>query len=460
MSNDWYIKFYSMHRIGAREQFQVACFEILRKKYPNNIFNIIRVSKGDQGIDIISKDPITKQKTIYQCKFFDQPSIRSSQRQNIKESFERAHSANDNFDKWSLCVAVDLSNDELEWWEKWQKGKQEETNIIIELLAGSTLIAISKEVECYNYIFGDTFKDQISDLHKYFIKSKVNNLNIPIYDNISYESLIIGFLIDGSEHITSAIANNQFESNEEYLKEIITLTQIKREAVRKGFEEQLKKIYTFILSYSKKAQLRNEILSVFWGTQNKNTTIDLLEFNEKLEVIIDLYSFNENFDDIQKRIFQKIILYELFVGGADLLNGLQTAKKYFFILKNVKDKILVVFTSGEISKNTEEDINNILLDLKRGITILVVYLNKDMSQFNGTFVMYDSLQKNWNQSTKRAFCISSSVSSNSFLHKRINSIAEINDISVNKETKLFFPLISEKTLTFLKSILFGNMHEK
>lgn len=88
---------------GAREIFEKLCTNLLQAQHGEDAHNI-RVSQGDEGIDILVGDfqfPIDN----YQCKYFID-GIGSSQKAQIEHSFDRAiHSENYSMQKWILCVS-------------------------------------------------------------------------------------------------------------------------------------------------------------------------------------------------------------------------------------------------------------------------------------------------------------------------------------------------------------------
>lgn len=95
---------------GAREIFEKLCTNLLQAQHGEDAHNI-RVSQGDEGIDILVGDfqfPIDN----YQCKYFID-GIGSSQKAQIEHSFDRAiHAENYSMQKWILCVPCSFSSAE------------------------------------------------------------------------------------------------------------------------------------------------------------------------------------------------------------------------------------------------------------------------------------------------------------------------------------------------------------
>lgn len=115
---------------GAREQFENICAKLFRSEHPHATG--VRVHRGDGGIDVYEGE-FTSGEGIHvvQVKFFSN-GIRESQQQEIRESFTRCL-ANTQFttNEWTLYLPVDLSVDELHWFDKWSKAKKSEYGIDI-----------------------------------------------------------------------------------------------------------------------------------------------------------------------------------------------------------------------------------------------------------------------------------------------------------------------------------------
>jgi len=103
---------------GAREQFENLCAQLIRSQSPTATG--IRVHRGDGGIDVY-EGKFTGEEGIhvFQVKYFPN-GIGKSQRNEVKESFTRCRT-NTQFTtkKWTLCLPVDLSIEETEWFSRW-----------------------------------------------------------------------------------------------------------------------------------------------------------------------------------------------------------------------------------------------------------------------------------------------------------------------------------------------------
>ena len=456
MSNDWYSKFFHQHGIGAREKFQEACFEILSKKYPSYSLHLIRVSQGDQGIDILSTHKTTGEKTIYQCKFFDSAKLGSAQKQQIKESFTRAYSANASFQKWSLCIPIEFSVQDFEWWNHWST----EQDMEIELLDGPNLILFSKEVHLYNQIFAEDVKQQIAEIHAKWMNEPNPPFLFPKNKSTTKDNSILGFLLDCSEQMTLAISKNTFEKKEDLLERILNQFYFQKSALSKNNPELLQKILTFFLGYSKRSKSRGELFSILFEIENFVTeTVDLFAFGDTKETFLDLLTLNSHFESIKKKILENVSKNNLFTGGADLENGLSTSLKYFEMHPHIQNKILVILTTGEITKDSENQVLEIAEDLKKNVIVFVIYLNQNKNSFGKSFQLYDSIGANWDNSASRAFHLASEITSDPFIYNKTKAICELNQIEYTDTSKFFFPMIPEKTLTFLKYLVLGEMDE-
>ncbi len=114
---------------GAREQFENLCGQLIRSQSPTATG--IRVHRGDGGIDVYEgKFTGGEGIHVFQVKYFPN-GIGKSQRNEVRESFTRCRT-NTQFTtkRWTLCLPVDLSVEETEWFSKWvQEQAQHEIDI-------------------------------------------------------------------------------------------------------------------------------------------------------------------------------------------------------------------------------------------------------------------------------------------------------------------------------------------
>lgn len=140
---------------GAREEFERLCEDVLKKEYP--LYNVhgVKVSQGDGGIDVFIGD-INSSMDVYQCKFFIDE-IGSSQKTQIKDSFEKVMSEyGDNINKWILCVPCELTRQNYEWWSDYKAEKENEYDVVLDLLTENDLLDLLKKHNLYDEYFGLT----------------------------------------------------------------------------------------------------------------------------------------------------------------------------------------------------------------------------------------------------------------------------------------------------------------
>lgn len=106
---------------GARAAFEHACEKIIQWKNPSKTVRGIRVHQGDGGIDVYVGDFGTAPIDVYQCKYFID-GIDDSQKQQIRNSYKTAVSSTDfKVNDWYLCLPINLSIQETQWFEGWAK---------------------------------------------------------------------------------------------------------------------------------------------------------------------------------------------------------------------------------------------------------------------------------------------------------------------------------------------------
>lgn len=105
------------------DRFENLCNDLLMREFDG--VKSIEGAGGDDGIDGF-KGEITGKITIYQHKFLTKR-IRSSEKRQIKKSYQRAKDENPGIEKWVLLIATEFTPKEQEWFEKEIK---EDTNEI------------------------------------------------------------------------------------------------------------------------------------------------------------------------------------------------------------------------------------------------------------------------------------------------------------------------------------------
>jgi hypothetical protein len=103
---------------GAREQFEKLCAQLICSLDPTA--RTVRNEGGDGGIDVFVGDQANPAGiTIFQVKYFPN-GLKDSQKQQVRESFRHCRdNAQFGIQEWILCVPLDLSQSEIEWFSQW-----------------------------------------------------------------------------------------------------------------------------------------------------------------------------------------------------------------------------------------------------------------------------------------------------------------------------------------------------
>lgn len=155
---------------GAREIFEKICTQLLHTCFGSDAHNI-RVSQGDEGIDVLVG---TFEKPIdnYQCKYFID-GLGNSQKQQVRESFKRAIEASDyKMKKWILCVPCTLSAKEFKWWSEWSEQQHKCYHIDLELYEGGYLISQLKKHDIYDQAFDNDLRQKLDEILAYIESEK------------------------------------------------------------------------------------------------------------------------------------------------------------------------------------------------------------------------------------------------------------------------------------------------
>ena len=152
MEFDFQYLIYKYTLAGAREKFEQICTRLLQRIHGANAHDP-RPSQGDDGIDVMVGDfsaPIE----VWQCKYFPRE-LGDAQKNQIREAFRRAQeSTKFTMKRWTLCVPIDLSTKEFEWWSKWKAEREQKTGIPMELWDGSYLLNLLRDQKLYAEVFG------------------------------------------------------------------------------------------------------------------------------------------------------------------------------------------------------------------------------------------------------------------------------------------------------------------
>jgi hypothetical protein len=114
---------------GAREKFEEMVSQLIHVERPDS--QRIRIVKGDGGLDSFEgtlTDP--NGIDVFQVKYFP-AKIDDAQKNQIRESFATVHDSKKfKVKSWTLCLPIDLSLDETEWFDRWVQ-RQADTGIDI-----------------------------------------------------------------------------------------------------------------------------------------------------------------------------------------------------------------------------------------------------------------------------------------------------------------------------------------
>lgn len=125
--------------VGARDCFEKACAELLRKENPNREVHRIEGAGGDGGIDVAvsyGKDGVD----IYQCKYY-KDSLTKRKFERIQESFDTLLKKHEELKirNWFLCVPKTITQNEILDIEKF-RSFNECRGISIRFIDGDELI--------------------------------------------------------------------------------------------------------------------------------------------------------------------------------------------------------------------------------------------------------------------------------------------------------------------------------
>ena len=108
-----------IRRRRAREQFERLARNLIKAEHPTAA--AVRVKKGDDGIDVYVGEWSDKAGIdVYQCKFFPL-GLGQAQKAQIQKSFRTCmRSKKFTVKKWTLCLPIEMSSDEITWFESWK----------------------------------------------------------------------------------------------------------------------------------------------------------------------------------------------------------------------------------------------------------------------------------------------------------------------------------------------------
>jgi hypothetical protein len=129
--------------VEPRQAFEDVISLIIKCIWPNS--RRVRVYRGDGGIDSFTGTlGDGGEADVFQVKYFPL-AWENSQKQQIRDAYQTARSSKDyELKKWTLCVPVRLTKEDLRWFDEWKR-KQDRP---IELLDGDELTAYVADERC------------------------------------------------------------------------------------------------------------------------------------------------------------------------------------------------------------------------------------------------------------------------------------------------------------------------
>lgn len=164
---------------GARDKFEQLCVQLIHSKFPEA--KGVRVQQGDGGVDGFVGEWAENEKVqVFQVKFFP-TGLKESQKEQIRQSFKTCLT-NPHFitEKWTLCLPVNLSQDEISWFNTWKNNadKGALTNADIDWWGATELeeLLFKNENEgIKNAFFQEKHLTQIREMHG-ILRELVNDI--------------------------------------------------------------------------------------------------------------------------------------------------------------------------------------------------------------------------------------------------------------------------------------------
>jgi hypothetical protein len=111
---------------GQREIFEEICRKVVKVEHPGAWSP--REHRGDHGIDILVGDAETGL-DVYQVKFFRE-GVGDSQQAQIRASYDRILETEGKIRSWTLMLPLELSFEEMRWFEGWRSKKDHDIALI------------------------------------------------------------------------------------------------------------------------------------------------------------------------------------------------------------------------------------------------------------------------------------------------------------------------------------------
>lgn len=134
---------------GGRTVFAQLVTQCVKAVYP--AAGTIRPDPGDEGIDTFVGEFEGGKLKVYQAKYFCDK-VGDSQKAQIRKSWAacRKSSYFSNVVMWTLCIPIDMSFEETQWWQKWRQNEIRKTGRQIDLWPLSRFVGFYGRPELVN----------------------------------------------------------------------------------------------------------------------------------------------------------------------------------------------------------------------------------------------------------------------------------------------------------------------
>lgn len=130
---------------GGRSVFAELVTQCARTQYPSA--RPVRPDPGDEGVDTYVGE-FDGDLRVYQSKFFCD-GVSASQQTQVRSSWKTCttSAAISKVVLWTLCIPIELSVPETQWWQRWKKKESERLGIQIELWTKTDFVSFSARDE-------------------------------------------------------------------------------------------------------------------------------------------------------------------------------------------------------------------------------------------------------------------------------------------------------------------------
>jgi hypothetical protein len=124
---------------GGRSVFAELVNQCVRSVYPGA--RAVRPDPGDEGIDTFIGE-LDDELHVWQSKYFCD-GVDKAQQAQIRASWKACTESNyiERVARWTLCIPIEMSVPELQWWQKWRKREGEKWSCQIELWSKTEFVS-------------------------------------------------------------------------------------------------------------------------------------------------------------------------------------------------------------------------------------------------------------------------------------------------------------------------------